>query len=220
MRPDAPAFLRAFKDRATALSEQLSDMCGRGTCVERSMLGSQVLLEALVQSAGPIWTVLSFKPYEGTHAARTTQQFLAIAQQLAVLHACGLCHSDVRESNMVFSCTTDEAWLIDFDYVVREDAGRLYPVGWNTRISDGERHPSADAKQPILRAHDMHSLHAVMARYKPTLDSDIAAWQSILGAFQIHTLQWQGVIERLEAGTFQLTSTDKHPVSPMGRTYV
>ena len=106
--------------------------------------------------------------------------FIPVLTQLKELHAEGLCHADIRASNIVFN--GNSSCLIDFDYCVREDAGMLYPLSWNVEIPDGERHPNACAGQPIERLHDVFSICAVMLKFAPRDADQNSQWQ---GFFQL-----------------------------------
>ena len=60
---------------------------------------------------------------------------------IAELHKLKLVHGDIREGNVLFSCTSREAYLIDFDFT--DKCGEPYPNGFNGKNVIEERHDSA-----------------------------------------------------------------------------
>ena len=54
---------------------------------------------------------------EGDHQSKSARQFIHILKQLDKIHKSDFVHGDVRMMNLIFSKTTDEAWIMDFDFV-------------------------------------------------------------------------------------------------------
>ena len=101
---------------------------------------------------------------EGDHQPRSVRQFKCILKQLDKIHESGFVHGDVRIMNLIFSKTTDEAWIIDFDFVGK--VGTRYPSNYNGDSDKiPERHCEARADKRKEIEHDLYSLAIIMEYY-------------------------------------------------------
>ena len=84
------------------------------------------------------------------------KDFEPLLLQLSKLHGKDLVHSDVRNTNIIF--TNNGGHLIDFDLVERE--GVKYPTLYNNDIP--ERAPGATPSLPRMIKHDRISISKCM----------------------------------------------------------
>jgi hypothetical protein len=109
------------------------------------------------------------------HAKIPVKNFIRLLSQTERLHAKGVAHGDIRQSNMRSS-----GYLIDFDFV----GNQYYPRGLQ-EIGDGQRH--SDVIKAISEStvgnlkmeicHDLHSMWAVMLRFAPDDEALQAKWE-------------------------------------------
>eukprot|EP00047_Mylnosiga_fluctuans_P024091 m.152096 g.152096 ORF g.152096 m.152096 type:complete len:771 (-) comp9774_c0_seq4:385-2697(-) len=117
--------------------------------------------------------IIRYRLIEGGHIASTIAQFVAIINDLHVIHQVGFCHADVREANIVFAIPANGSKLIDLDLSGRANID-TYPPRYYT-IPDGLRHPAALPNATMVTAHDRFSLAAIMGFYEPD-DASRVAW--------------------------------------------
>ena len=87
------------------------------------------------------------------------RQFAYIMCDLNMLHVVNIVHGDIRNENLLFSCESEQAWLLDFDLCGLEDTP--YPPNYNAyRIR--ERRPGARAAQPRKKIHDIYALSIII----------------------------------------------------------
>ena len=103
-------------------------------------------------------TVISYPWIEGSHVASNVGQFHALVVALQKLHESGLCHGDIRGSNVLFS---ENSMLIDPDFM-GEAGKKRYPRNFNRDIPDGGRHTDASQDNCLQPAHDWFALGAIM----------------------------------------------------------
>jgi hypothetical protein len=116
----------------------------------------------------PSLKVMRYPNIEGTvePATMTPQLFLHAAQALATLHQQGIVHGDVRMYNLVVDPPTRRVQWIDFDFAIHKSERGRYPSNWNRDITDGERHPAANAEEPIEECHDVFAFLAMVKLYQ------------------------------------------------------
>jgi hypothetical protein len=74
---------------------------------------------------------------EGTHFAKSIQQFVPLVEQLRDLHRDGYVHGDIRARNIAFA-EGDGSRLFDWDLGGQVDTV-VYPKGYNNVLADGTR---------------------------------------------------------------------------------
>ena len=84
------------------------------------------------------------------------RQFAPIMKDLNSLHVKNIVHG---KENLLFGCTGDEAWIIDFDLSGVEDT--LYPPNYNSD-QIRERHKDARASRPRKKSHDLYALSIII----------------------------------------------------------
>jgi hypothetical protein len=72
--------------------------------------------------------------------------------------------------------TNDSTHLIDFDLSGKQKE-KLYPAGFNLKIEDGKRHPTAQPFKALLPEHDWFSLSYIMKLY--SMENREAEWESL-----------------------------------------
>ena len=83
------------------------------------------------------------------------RHFAPIMKDLNSLHVKNIVHGDIRKENLLFGCTCDKAWIIDFDLSGVEDT--LYS---SDHIR--ERHKDARASWPMKKSHDLYALSIII----------------------------------------------------------
>ena len=134
---------------------------------------------------GDKFRVLRYPKLPGTWLPRFGGHLRAAMRALRKVHKKGWVHGDIRLHNLVFSEASKRlgdgneeasaglgdhhgircyAHLIDFDF--SREAGESYPVRLS-RVTDGQRHPSAKEDSPMLPSHDCFSLNFLLHQFKP-----------------------------------------------------
>jgi hypothetical protein len=138
--------------------------------------------------------ILSYSYVKGGHRPEFIGHFISFLEKLRKLHNEEVVHGDIRFGSVVFfverpdsnsssggGCSSDSkrvgARIIDFD--LSGTAGKkLYVSGYNTVVSDGERHAGAKAGSPLLTQHDLHSAAWMMKQFKPEDSRLVAAYDT------------------------------------------
>jgi hypothetical protein len=81
--------------------------------------------------------VISTPFLEGTHFAKSIQQFVPLVEHLRDLHRDGYVHGDIRARNIAFA-EGDGSRLFDWDLGGQMDTV-VYPKGYNNVLADGTR---------------------------------------------------------------------------------
>ena len=125
--------------------------------------------------------VLAYPFVRGKVVPSHLGHFIPILTQLILLHSEGLCHADIRGSNIVFATVPEKSMLIDFDYCVKEGDSH-YPAGWATVLDDGFRHPDAKPLSLIQRVHDVYSLVKLMDSFECQSEEAQRFWKDFCAA--------------------------------------
>ncbi len=166
--------------------------------------GATLLLELdnLPQSVypSPYLAVLCYPYVQGSHGPGSAHKFLPVVDQLIKMHEEGVCHADIRGCNMVFPADGASAFLIDFDYSVKEADGWAYPNNWTEEdLADAERHDAAMRGMPILKVHDVYSFGTVMALFTPVDEQLTSIWADLCAPL----LELQRAEQGAESGVLQ-----------------
>ena len=90
------------------------------------------------------------------------------------MHQEGYCHGDLLLRNLLFN---NKSRLLDFDLSGVADKKR-YPSGYNTEVSDGDRHPDAVPNELVKIAHDRYTIASIMSMFTVDgSDNDKLIWQ-------------------------------------------
>ena len=109
---------------------------------------------------------LCYTYIKGTSRPKNFRQFAEILKALHKIHQAGYVHGDMRNVNLLFGETKNEAWIIDFDHAGIE--GSCYPEDYNpghlgyNEIE--ERHTTAGPRLPRMKEHDRYALHVIMTK--------------------------------------------------------
>ena len=131
-------------------------------------LVQKVFPEATIQGLQPgeRYCYLSYDYRAGSHmpsnAEHKHQQFSMLCKQLSAIHDSNFVHSDIRTENLVFSDSSEEAWIIDYDLADYEDVP--YPHGFN-HLDIPDRHPKALPNKPRKKEHDVYSLDKIATHH-------------------------------------------------------
>lgn len=104
--------------------------------------------------------LLQYPIIKGVCWPATVGHVITIAEKLCTMHKAGDIHGDVRAFNCVFGEDPKRSFLIDFDFSGSSE--KVYPVGFNTNIDDGARHPKAREGQCLDATHDWFALAGMM----------------------------------------------------------
>lgn len=102
---------------------------------------------------------LEYDYIEGSCHPQNIGQICTIIRKLAKVHNQDYVHSDIREANLVFCTSGDDAYLIDFDLMRKENDN--YPSGYN-HFEIPERHPDAQPGSPRRKVHDSYALGVIL----------------------------------------------------------
>ena len=113
---------------------------------------------------------LQYTYIPGDHTPRSIDQFVCIVNSLKILHEKNYVHSDIRDVNLVFSESSKEAWIIDFD--LAGEVGTHYPSTYACNISVPERHKDARAFCKRQTKHDMFALSEIIKSFCPSIEEN------------------------------------------------
>ena len=103
---------------------------------------------------------------KGTSTPKHFCQFAEILKALHKIHQAGYVHGDMRNVNLLFGETKNEAWIIDFDHAGIE--GSCYPEDYNPGdlgfYEIEERHTTAGPSLPRMKEHDRYALHVIITK--------------------------------------------------------
>jgi hypothetical protein len=105
---------------------------------------------------------------KGNHFATHPTDFVKVIAFLQTMHDKGYVHGDIRGFNMIV-----REGLIDFDYGGLIKAGRTYPPGYRSELSDGYR--LGEQGQTITTWHDWYALIKVMFRFHDFKPPEVSA---------------------------------------------
>lgn len=119
-----------------------------------------------LQDVGKNHTLLSYTVFSGVREwPLFWNQIDSTLDSIAALHKLEFVHGDIRVGNVLFSCNSGEAYLIDLDFT--DKCGEPYPKDYNGKSVVTERHDSAAKGLPRKYIHDSFSLMEIAARYLP-----------------------------------------------------
>ena len=104
--------------------------------------------------------ILKYRFMPGIHNPPSLNSWIKLIRLVQALHERDLVHCDILPQNMVFSL--DGAFLIDFDFVRKDDSG-MYPINFNCDFE--ERYSRHLRRVKTEKKHDIHSLWVLTRRY-------------------------------------------------------
>ena len=123
-------------------------------------------LSLIMLSSDNRYQCLCYTYIKGTSRPKNIRQFAEILKALHKIHQAGYVHGDMRDVNLLFGETKDEAWIIDFDHAGIE--GSCYPEDYNpghlVYYEIEERHTTARPRLPRMKEHDRYALHVIMTK--------------------------------------------------------